>query len=159
MTLPTRQKIGLFCNVPTERVLSLYDVPTIYRVPLEMLERSTPHGAPTEPRASHRLATEGSHPGLAGRLPGRQVGLVLLPCYSHAWAAPRADLDILISEQLGLTSYRGPPPSAADEVVLGGAESALATARLAAGATSGAPLRLRRDERFAEAWAAMEPYP
>jgi len=40
VTLPTRQKIGLFCNVPTERVLSLYDVPTIYRVPLEMLERS-----------------------------------------------------------------------------------------------------------------------
>ena len=40
MTLPTRQMIGDFCNVPTERVLSLYDVPTIYRVPLEMLERS-----------------------------------------------------------------------------------------------------------------------
>ena len=38
--LPTRQKIGLFCNVPTERVLSLYDVPTIYRVPREMLERN-----------------------------------------------------------------------------------------------------------------------
>ena len=55
------------------------------------------------------------------------------------------NLDILISEQLGLTSHRGPPPSEADEVVLGGAESALATARLAAGATSGAPLRLRRD--------------
>ena len=47
MTLPTRQKIGLFCNVPTERVLSLYDVPTIYRVPLEMLERSMPHGPRT----------------------------------------------------------------------------------------------------------------
>ena len=152
MTLPTRQKIGLFCNVPTERVLSLYDVPTIYRVPLEMLERSTPHGAPTKPRASHR----GLAPRTSRQAP-RQAGLVLLPCYSHAWAAPRADLDILISEQLGLTSYRGPPPSAADEVVLGGAESALATARLAAGATSGAPLRLRRDERFAEAWAAMEP--
>ena len=70
MTLPTRQKIGLFCNVPTERVLSLYDVPTIYRVPLEMLERSTPHGAPTEPRASHRgLAPRTSRqaPRQAGR--------------------------------------------------------------------------------------------
>ena len=29
MRLPTRQKIGLFCNVPTERVLSLYDAPTL----------------------------------------------------------------------------------------------------------------------------------
>ena len=38
--LATRDKIGLFCNVPTERVLSLYDVPNIYRVPLEMLDRS-----------------------------------------------------------------------------------------------------------------------
>ena len=34
---PLREKIGLFCNVPAERVLSLYDVPTIYQVPQEVL--------------------------------------------------------------------------------------------------------------------------
>ena len=86
VTLPTRQKIGLFCNVPTERVLSLYDVPTIYRVPLEMLERSTPqpHHTPTIAPTERGLATEGSHPGLAGRLPGRQALLCCPATPTHA---------------------------------------------------------------------------
>ena len=100
VTLPTRQKIGDFCNVPTERVLSLYDVPTIYRVPLEMLQRN---------------------------------------------------LDILISEQLGLTSHRGSPEEAQGAALL----PAPALARQPAGGGAGAPLRLRRDVGFADAWAAM----
>ena len=82
--LATRDKIGLFCNVPTERVLSLYDVPNIYRVPLEMLDRN---------------------------------------------------LDILISEQLRLTSYRS---------------SAAAFEGRSDGGVS-----LQRDAAFGESWKAM----
>ena len=91
VSLPTREKIGLMCNVATERVLSLYDVPTIYRVPLEMLSRN---------------------------------------------------MDILISEQLGLTSYR----SAADARA-----PPLATTM----ASPDGSLRLHRDAAFADAWASM----
>jgi len=40
IAVDTREKIGSFCNVPTERVLSLYDVPNIYCVPSEMLARN-----------------------------------------------------------------------------------------------------------------------
>jgi len=40
VAVETREKIGSFCNVPTERVLSLYDVPNIYCVPSEMLARN-----------------------------------------------------------------------------------------------------------------------
>lgn len=35
----SRQKIALFCNVPTENVLSIYDVGNIYEVPLLMLQQ------------------------------------------------------------------------------------------------------------------------
>ncbi|KAH8074903.1 hypothetical protein JL720_10651 [Aureococcus anophagefferens] len=82
--LATRDKIGLFCNVPTERVLSLYDVPNIYRVPLEMLDRN---------------------------------------------------LDILISEQLRLTSYRS--------------SGAVFEGRSDGGVS------LQRDAAFGESWKAM----
>jgi len=88
--LPTREKIGLFCNVPPERVLSLYDVPSIYRVPMEMLERN---------------------------------------------------LDILISEQLGLTSYRSVDPAL---------QTSFPTVESDLGS-----LRLQRDVEFAKAWKAM----
>ncbi|KAH8080453.1 hypothetical protein JL720_9149 [Aureococcus anophagefferens] len=82
--LATRDKIGLFCNVPTERVLSLYDLPNIYRVPLEMLDRN---------------------------------------------------LDILISEQLRLTSYRS--------------SGAVFEGRSDGGVS------LQRDAAFGESWKAM----
>jgi len=98
---PLREKIGLFCNVPAERVLSLYDVPTIYQVPREMLQRN---------------------------------------------------LDILISEQLELTSYRSVDPAlrpADPGYEAPGYEDGPDSA---ADATS---LRLQRDGAFADAWEEM----
>lgn len=37
--ISSRQKISLFCNVPPENVVSIYDVPNIYHVPSVMIEQ------------------------------------------------------------------------------------------------------------------------
>merc|ERR550514_1655380 len=37
---PTRKKLSLFCQVPTERVISLHDISNIYRVPLMLAEQN-----------------------------------------------------------------------------------------------------------------------
>lgn len=95
----TREKIGSFCNVPTERVLSLYDVPNIYRVPLEMLDRN---------------------------------------------------MDILISEQLGLSSYRQSEPTS-------GSSATATRSKSAPGASdaAGSLVRLTKDADFAKRWTEM----
>lgn len=119
--LDMRKKVALFCNVETESVMQSIDVPTIYRVPLNMQEEKLDEVALTKmgidvsktPKANMEQwtsfveklenATEEVHIGLVGKyvqLPDAYKSIIESLLHASTYHNKKLKLELILSDKI-----------------------------------------------------------